>query len=326
MRPQDIVDKTVIVAPLDWGMGHATRCIPIIRQLLDQHCKVIFAGIDIQLNLIKKDFPELICEKIPGYEVRLDSQASTYRQILAQFRGMKKMARQEHIIANSLVEKYNADVVISDNRFGFYTDETYNIFITHQLRPQIPLFKKRVRNLIRSFISLFDCCWIPDNEIDPICGELTKATIPVPVFHIGFLSRFKKLEVEQDIDVLVIVSGPEPERSRFQKEMHQFFKEKDWSFKIVTPNVVVNGDFVVNPSTQELEELLNRSSMIISRGGYTTIMELLSLKKVSILIPTKGQYEQEYLSEIVQKPNMRFLSEAQVFSMLEKLDTIKNFV
>ena len=125
MRPQDISEKTVIVAPLDWGMGHVARCIPIIEQLLNQHCKVIFAGIEIQINLIRKDFPEIIFEKVPGYEVKLDSQASTYRQILAQFRGIKKMAKQENKIANHLANKYNADIIISDNRYGFFGNIHY---------------------------------------------------------------------------------------------------------------------------------------------------------------------------------------------------------
>lgn len=324
MRPQDISEKTVIVAPLDWGMGHATRCIPIIQQLLDQQCKIIFAGTDIQINLIQKDFPSITCEKIPGYEVTLDSQTSTYPQILAQLRGMKKMAKQEHNIASSLSIKYNADVVISDNRYGFYSREAYNVFITHQLNPQVPIFGKRVRRLLNSFITFFDCVWVPDNEEKPICGELTQSKLSIPIFYIGLLTRFNKQHISEDLDFLVIVSGPEPERSRFQKRMFEILKNKECSYRIVTPNIVDEENFIVNPSTQELENLINRSSMVISRGGYTTIMELLSLQKTAILIPTKGQFEQEYLSQIMKEPTIKFLSEDELQIFLNKTDSVKN--
>ena len=325
MRPQDISDKTVIIAPLDWGMGHVTRCIPIIRQLLDQHCKVVFAGIDIQIKLIKKDFPEVICEKIPGYNVTLDAQVSTYRQILSQFKGMKKMARQEQNLANQLTDKYTVDVIISDNRFGFFSDAAYNIFMTHQLNPQIPIFRKRVRRLIATFTSFFDCVWIPDDENDPLCGDLSKSKLRVPILYIGWLSRFKPVQLPIKRDILVIVSGPEPERTRFQDDIYAMLKGLDWSYKFVTPNDVKNEKFVQNPSTRELEELINSSEIVISRGGYTTIMELLSLNKTTVLIPTKGQYEQVYLSEIIDRPYFKFMNEDELYRFLVKLNTAKKF-
>ena len=178
--------------------------------------------------------------------------------------------------------------------------------------------------MISSFISFFDSVWLPDSPNDPICGELANAKQRIPVFYIGFLSRFQKQDIPEDIDVLIIVSGPEPERSRFQNEMFQIFKTKNWSYKIITPNMVMNEHFIVNPSTKELERLINRSSLIISRGGYTTIMEMISLQKKAILLPTKGQYEQEYLAEIVKKPYLRFMDEVRLKAFLNNLDEIKS--
>lgn len=307
-------------------MGHTTRCIPVIRQLLQQHCEVIFAGIEIQINLIKKDFPEIICEKIPGYEITLDSKASTYRQIIAQFRKMKKMAKQEHLMANDLVKRYNAEVVISDNRYGFYANEVCNIMITHQLNPVIPIFRKSVRNLISTYIASFDVCWIPDDREKPVCKELLDAKISIPVCFIGLLSRFRKIDLELELDVLVIVSGPEPERSRFQDEMHQFFKDQNWKYKIVTPTSVFNDSFICNPSSSEMEQWINKSSLVIAKGGYTTIMELIHLQKKAILIPTPGQFEQEYLANIIEIPYLRFMTESEMKQIMNKTTPIKNLV
>src|SRR5690606_17407938 len=133
-------------------------------------------------------------------------------------------------------------------------------------------------------------CWIPDDRDNPLCKELLDAEISIPVHYIGLLSRFNKIDLGIELDVLVIVSGPEPERSRFQNEMFDFFKDKNWKYKIVTPASVFNDNFICNPSTDQLEQLINKSEMVVAKGGYTTIMELIHLEKRAILIPTPGQF------------------------------------
>ncbi|MBD3636021.1 MAG: hypothetical protein HUJ25_01665 [Crocinitomicaceae bacterium] len=324
MRPEEIIHKTVIISPLDWGLGHAARCIPIIRQLKAQECKVIFAGVQLQIDLIHKDFPDLIVELIPGYDIELDSQSSTYWQMLVQFKSMKRRTKQEHVMANELVHKYDADIVISDNRYGFYSADALNIFITHQLNPQIPVFRKSVKRMIENYIAHFNHLWIPDNPENPICGNLLDAEIAIPVHYIGYLSRFEKREVPLAYDILVIVSGPEPERSRFQELVTDILRSEDWKYRVVTPNKSEEDWVVTNPSTEELEQLINASNLIVSRAGYTTIMEFLSLGKSAILIPTDGQYEQIYLAEHIQMPNLKFIKEQDLKEELLNSYPIKN--
>jgi UDP:flavonoid glycosyltransferase YjiC (YdhE family) len=319
VQPKDIIKQTVIVAPLDWGMGHATRCISLIRQFQGQGCDVIFAGIDLQIELIKKDFPTITTELIPGYDVMLDSTSSTYVQMLSQFKQMKRIAVSENELAEQLVEKYNADIVVSDNRFGFYAKSASNVFITHQLNPQLPVLRKRVRNLIGKYIQNFHHCWVPDDEANPICGKLLDAEIKIPMHYIGFLSRFEKSDVPKERDILAIVSGPEPERSRIQNKFFDILKESNKSFSIVTPAAVKHPQFVVNPSTNELQNLINSSSIVLSRGGYTTIMEMLKLEKRAYLIPTKGQYEQEYLADSIDHPLIDFIEEKELAAKIAAL-------
>lgn len=315
MLPDQISHQTVVIAPLDWGLGHATRCIQIIKQLFQQGNSIIFAGTIPQIQLIQKDFPDIIFEEVKGYNVQLDSNRSTYWQLLKQLRQMNRLVKDEKQIAAALVAKYDVDVIISDNRYGFFSPNTINIILTHQLNPQIPLFRKGVRKKIGAYISMFDHCWIPDVENYSICGELLNAQLSIPVQYIGHLSRFKANDAVAEFKYLAIVSGPEPERSRFLQVMKEALSKSQETYKIVSP---LGEDVVLNPSTQELENLLNSCDMVISRAGYTTIMELIGLKKKALLIPTPGQYEQEYLAKTVNIQEIKFIAETQLESELER--------
>ncbi|UKN03593.1 hypothetical protein K6119_08710 [Paracrocinitomix mangrovi] len=317
MLPGEIHDKTVIVAPLDWGMGHVTRCIPLIRQFISQNCKVVFAANHLGIELIKKDFSNIEVELIPGYEVTLDSERSTYLQMFSQFRKLANKAKREASLAQNLADKHKADIIVSDNRYGFHSTKTYNIILTHQLNPMVPYFRKTVRSKIRKYISAFDECWIPDNEKKSICGDLLNAQVDVPKSYIGWLGRFA-LSNNGVIHrkYLAIVSGPEPERSRFQKLLSEWLEKSGEVYTIVSPLANDSNNVVVNPSTQELSKLIEESEIVISRAGYTTIMEMLILNKKAILIPTNGQYEQLYLASHINDAALNFLTEKELETQL----------
>lgn len=306
MRPEDIFNKTVIIAPLDWGLGHATRCVSIIRQLLVQKNQIVFAGVQQQVEFIKKDFPTLKCEIIRGYEVNLDSTRSTYIQMISQFGKLKRVVKSEGKIAEDIAKKYQADIVISDNRYGFRASSTINILLTHQLQVPLPALKSFVNKIIRKHIESFHYCWIPDIENDSICGEMVKPALQIPKIFIGLLNRFEKGDIQIEYDYLIIVSGPEPERSRFIYQMKQLVDQTNKSVCFIAPTEIVGYNCAVNPSTKDLNELILKSNVIISRAGYTTIMEMLALEKKAILIPTKGQFEQEYLAQIISADHLDF--------------------
>lgn len=315
MLPADIYKKKVLLAPLDWGLGHATRCIPLISQLKEQENKLVFAGTQQQIKLVSTDFPDLVYEEIEGYNVRLNPLKNTYWQMLSQFRKIQRNIKNDRCLAELLAKKYKVDIIISDNRYGFQTESTFNIFLTHQLRPPVPKFSKTLSQLLKKYIEQFNVCWIPDDPVKRITAQLNEIELKIPIHFIGFLSRFKPGLDAENIKYLFIVSGTFMSRQQFTEELLKYLNGRN-DFFIVTPDEEwrERPQVVVNPDTAELNDLINRSATVISRAGYTTIMELLSLNKKAILIPTPGQYEQQFLARNIKSADIQFLTEEDFFT------------
>ncbi|MBK9190067.1 MAG: hypothetical protein IPM77_00450 [Crocinitomicaceae bacterium] len=204
-----------MISPLDWGMGHTTRCVVLIRQLISSGNTVLFAGNEAQLDFMKREFPQLEYVFLPGYNVQFNSDKSSYLQILNQLFKIKSAISKENETVKRLVEQFKIEVIISDNRYGLFTPSTKNILVTHQLAMQIPYLKSWVNSQLQKWINKFDVCWIPDNEKNPLCGELIKAELKIPKIFIGLLNRFSSAENQIRYKFIGIVSGPEPERTVF---------------------------------------------------------------------------------------------------------------
>ncbi|MEO9534060.1 MAG: glycosyltransferase [Crocinitomicaceae bacterium] len=312
MTPSEISNKTIIVAPLDWGMGHLTRCSVLIRQLLLAENKIVFAGTDFQCNWILCEFPSVNCEIIEGYKVTLDSEKSTYWQMIAQSAKMSKVMRFESQKAEELSQKYNADVIISDNRYAFRSKLTQNILLTHQLSPPVPLFRKAVTKRIQNWANEFDFCWIPDNNESPFCKDLNEVQLKIPLTYIGRLSRFNKITAAEKFDFCFIASGPSPQIEKFSEMVSNLLNHHHQKYVLVVPVDMGLPHQVVNPSTEKLNELICQSSKVIARAGYTTMMELSELNKLSILVPTPGQYEQEFLADQTNLSGFTFVQQKQL--------------
>lgn len=299
MQIEAVKDKTVVVAPLDWGMGHVTRCVPLIRQFLEQKCRVIFAGTAFQSSFIQKDFPGLICENIEGYNVSLDPSKSTYFQMLQQGLKLRKVIRREQAVAREIQKKYQAEVILSDNRYGFRSDKACNIFLTHQLSPPVPFMRAQLTNRLKKYVDQFDCCWIPDSIEHPIVSELNDVKLKIPITKIGWLCRFRKMNSPNyKYEVLFISSGPLPQRHEFERQI--LYQLNDANAAFVCPDDEVIKTAHINPSTEDLNQLINDSKWVVSRSGYTTVMEMISLQKKAYLMPTPGQYEQEWLAQHIK--------------------------
>lgn len=311
LHPDKIVSRRVLISALDWGMGHTTRCISIIRQLITQRNQVYFAGNENQRDFIKREFgDQLELLHVNGYGVTLDSKKSAYWQLLNQLPKIKKVIEEENRCVEKLVQQHQIEIVISDNRYGFFSGQTTNIFVSHQLNLQLPFLKKFVNSQLKKWIEKFDVVWIPDNEKESLCGELIAANLKIPKVFIGLLGRFKIIPADVKYDFIGIVSGPEPERTRFSKLLAAYLRKQNKNAALVgSKDIHEHIACFENPSTHELESLINASSCVISRAGYTTIMELLALKKCGILIPTPGQFEQEYLAKNIKSEFLNFVSE-----------------
>jgi hypothetical protein len=311
LHPDKIISARILIAALDWGMGHTTRCVSIIRQLITQKNEIIFAGNLDQCAFIKREFEDQVkFVHLDGYGVTLDSQKSAYWQLLNQFSKIKKAIDAENKFVQKFVKEHKIELVISDNRYGFFSAQTNNIFISHQLNLQLPFLKRFVNSQLKKWIEKFDGVWIPDDEKKSLCGDLVLVDFVTPKIFIGLLGRFRKQEIPVRFDFLGIVSGPEPERTRFSKLLADYLCKQNKRVALVGAKEIYNDiSCFENPSTQELQHLINESACVISRAGYTTIMELILLEKNAILIPTPGQFEQEYLAKNVQSEFLSFISE-----------------
>ena len=332
--------KKVLVAPLDWGLGHATRCIPIIKYLIESNAEVIIASNGPSLILLKKEFPTLTSLKLPPYNIKYYSRNMGINMIL-QFPKIVYAIISEHLILKRIIKQYNIDIIISDNRFGCFNKNIKSIFITHQLYIQMPKQLKFLGGIIRSvnhfFIRKFDECWIPDFEdkTQSLSGNLSH---PPPNFlhkYVGPLSRmnFEKTTINRRI--LVILSGPEPERTRVEKRLIKALKSTTDSIlliqgkpdklikqKEIAPNFI-SQNFMTSDT---LNQAILESEIIICRAGYTSIMDLVILGKKAILIPTPGQTEQEYLAEYFDQRGLFIKLDQKKIGwevLLEKIEYLK---
>ena len=269
-------------------------------------------------KLLQNEFPGITFLNLPGYKISYSKNKRLLPlKILIQLPKILKIIRYEHKWLYEIIDKYRFDAIISDNRYGLYTNMCTAVFITHQLKIQtnISWLDKILQQYNYSFINRFSECWIPDfkGKLN-IAGALSQPEkMPaIEAKYLGPLSRFEKNN-EQILSYkwMVVVSGPEPQRSIFEKKIFEAATKTNDSFLIVRglPGNQENNFKIPNCkiynhlNTAEMQEAMEASEFIISRCGYTTIMEILSLQKKSVLIPTPGQTEQEYLAKHLSTQN-----------------------
>ena len=299
--------NSILVAVLNWGLGHASRSIPVIQSLLSKNKDVILAGEGRSLDLLKVEFPELQRIQLPAYDISYFSE-NMFLNIGWQFPRIVKAIWKEHKQLKEIVRDYQIDGIISDNRFGCYHSKIPSVFISHQLNIQIPQ-NKWIQNWVnfcnKWVIQKFESCWIPDEPGKySIAGKLSENTNIPNSFYIGLLSRMQALESPKKYDVIAVLSGPEPQRSYLEKAIVQQLKKLSLRSLIVAGKTEVTeqmntGDITLKSymATKELNEAIASSTLVISRSGYSTLMDLALLKKPALLIPTPGQTEQLYLAE-----------------------------
>ncbi len=339
---------SVLLAPLDWGLGHATRCIPIINELIAHGAKVFIAASGPQRELLETEFPGLGFFNIPGYGIRYKKGFFLKWALIFRLPSILRQIRREHVWLEQFMSEHPVDLIISDNRYGLYHKKPVCVFITHQLfiqsgtgflksKESLPETKGNKGNLIDrkilkwnyNFISRFRECWVPDQDgIFSIAGILSHppGTAPLPMKYIGILSRFKpnKIPVEKD-SLLILLSGPEPQRTQLEQII--FAQIAGTSLKTVvvrglpaigSPPPIIDRVSIFNHlPTDKLNEIIQSSEFIIARSGYSTIMDLVKMKRNAILIPTPGQTEQEYLGHYLHGRKWMFAVLQEEF-ILEK--------
>jgi uncharacterized protein (TIGR00661 family) len=300
--------KKILICPLDWGLGHATRCIPIIEELAKMDCDVCIASNGGALSLLKDEFPALPFFEITGYHPRYPTRLF-HLSLVIQFPKFLRAIRREHREVDAIIKSRKIDVIISDNRYGCWSTHIPSIFITHQLTIQTPVFASLINFIHRKVLKNFSACWIPDIAGDQSLAGKLSANPRVKGIHIGHLSRFRLTQsAPPKYEVLAIISGPEPQRTVFEKLMRNELRKSRKRAMMVkgipfTRHKEISGDLdeISHLNAKEMNQVILESDIVISRPGYSTIMDLAKLGKTAVFIPTPGQTEQEYLGERLMK-------------------------
>ena len=325
--------KRILVAPLDWGIGHATRCIPIINALLKHDFEVILAADGRPLHLLSAEFPQLEIIRFEGYSIKYSNYLPMSISMLLQIPKLLWDIKKENNALSEIITDYNIDGVISDNRFGLFSNTIPCVFITHQLQIQSPYFINSIRKFNYIYINKYDACWVMDDKKENLAGNLSKPNIlPEKPIYIGIQSRFENQKKEKKYDFLAIVSGPEPQRTILEKGLILALKDrKEKSLIVLGKPELKNEEQIRNLTIKshlkaiDLNTAILQSHLIICRPGYSTIMDLAKLGKKAIFIPTPGQTEQEYLANYFMRKNICFTQNQKEFNLTLAIKEVQSF-
>lgn len=339
--------KRILVAPLNWGLGHATRCIPIISSLKSHGFEPIIASDGEALALLKKEFPKTEHVELPSYNITYSDKGEKFKlKLIKDSPQLIKTIKKEKKATKKIITQYNIDGIISDNRFGVRHKQIPSVFITHQLRVLSGSTTWLSTALHKQIIEKFDECWIPDQKDSPnLSGELGHVNeMRLPLRYLGPLSRFIKSNHEMRYKLMVLLSGPEPQRTMLETQLLDALEN------FTDPCLFVKGK-IENEQTKEernnltiynfltskdLQKALNSSELILCRSGYTTVMDLAKLEKHAFFIPTPGQFEQEYLAKKLMEDgiapfasqkdfHLGLLNEVQKFDGFKELNASTDF-
>lgn len=308
--------KKIIVAPLDWGIGHATRCIPLIDAILSQGHEPIIAASGAPLTMLRGRFPALRWTDFPGHSPTYSRGNSLMPALLRQSPAMMRQMFADHRFISQYANTIQADGVISDNRFGAYSNEVPSVFITHQINLLMPngfvWSQPLARAVNRHIIRKYDACWIPDYPgPDNLSGELSyPVDKSLHATNIGPLSRFS-VSLNQYDDkqapphILVMLSGPEPQRTLFENIIIKRYSLTGEKVVVLRglpghasrPSAPSNIQCLNHAGDAEMAWLITHAGHIVARAGYSTIMDLFALGRKALLVPTPGQSEQAYLAK-----------------------------
>lgn len=310
--------KNILICPLEWGLGHATRMIPLAKRLKEMNYNVIIASGEEHLSLFRSELPGFSYLTFPGFKPDYSRYFPQYISLLFKLPLLIWHIINEHQRVKRIISENNIDIIISDNRFGLWNRKIISVYVTHM--PLIP-FPRSLRflepvgvMLHRFIIKKYTYCFIPDLPGDlNLTGRLSHGLkLPDNVRFIGILSKYT--DHSSDIPRIsthdtVILSGPEPQREILKQKLISILRDN------LTPAIIFEGrpdsqevtkktgniTFYSHLPASEMKKIIESSLAIITRSGYTTIMELVSLNCTALLVPTPGQTEQEYLADYLSE-------------------------
>lgn len=306
-----------LFAVCSWGLGHATRDIPLMRGILKAKHSLTIVGRGRSLELLKGELGDR-CQYVSmsDYSSVYSEKDFSVAKFLGYFPFYIDEIVKEHIKIKKLVRKEKYERIISDSRFGVYDKKIPSYFVFHQLRfispARIKLFEMATEGFNYSFFKEnFSMFLVPDDKKNTLSGDLShnlRYFKDNKVEYLGIISDLKKREVKQDIDYFISLSGPEPQRTVLEKIILQQASSLKGKVVIALGRPEDQSNRTFNHldifgylGRKKQEEIMNRAKLVITRSGYSTLMELAALNKKALLIPTPGQTEQVYLADYHKK-------------------------
>lgn len=329
--------QRILVCPLDWGLGHATRCIPVIRSLLKKNVEVLIAADGPSFGLLQQEFPALQFIRFKGYEISYPASGSMAAKMLFSIPRLLRAIKRENEELKNIVRDHKIDIVISDNRYGCWSKQAKTVFISHQLMLKAPFGESILHRIILSYVRKFDVCWIPDHETGfNLSGDLShKYKLPPNACFVGALSRFDPIteQAGTEYEIMAIISGPEPQRGIFEGMVSEQIERMGLKALIVrgvpgekkTDSEKGNVKTVDHLDSNEMKGAILNSAIILCRSGYSSIMDLAALHKKAIFVPTPGQTEQEYLARYFMDNKIVYSQQQKQFDLQEALERSVNY-
>ena len=298
------------------------------------------------LILLQEEFPDLKFICLPGYKMTYSGDRSMNLQVFTNVPKIFYKIYKEHIQLKKLIKEHKLDAVISDNRYGLWSKKIYSVFITHQViikcPPGLKFLEPILRGIIGYFIGKYHRCWVPDvKEGENLSGDLSHKHLLPSLKFIGPLSRFTPggnltsnsdgMAHERKYDVMVTLSGPEPQRSIFEKLVLDQLKETNLKSIVVRgipgeASSSENGTTIHSHlSSKEMYEAMLSSDVILSRPGYSTIMDLATTGNKAVFVPTPGQTEQEYLAETLKERGLFYSESQEGFNLSTALASVSKY-
>jgi hypothetical protein len=293
---EHISNQRILFSPLNWGLGHVARSIPILQKLLEQGNHILVACDGDQHKVYIGYFPNLEFITREGYPFRFSANGNFALDLFRSIPKLISFAQSEVDFVEDLCQIKKIDLVVSDHRYFFRAKKTKSIFITHQITLPLPWHLKLAQVLHTKWLNKFDEIWILDNRKNQFAGKLSQGKTKINQVFLGPVSRFEKSISALKSGVLIVVSGPEPYAAQFYTDRKAKLKHGE---KIVYQGKIETLDTIREISWKELDEEIVKTKLLVSRSGYSTIMDSHFLKCETEFYPTKGQWEQEYLFDLI---------------------------
>ncbi len=330
--------KKIIIAPLSWGIGHATRCIPIINKIIELGFTPIITSDSDALCLLQNEFPTIKSYNLPSYNIKYAKNSVFFKlKLILQFFKLKKIVKQEYAEIQKIIQSENVDLLISDNRFGVRSNKIPSVYITHQVTVLSGFTTYFTTKIHQKIIKKFNALWIPDFPNNYLSGILSTSKQPIlPTTFIGNTSQFtcpKPVKLKHDL--LILLSGTEPQRTKLENKLLQEIKNYNGNI-IFVRGLLSKTEVLVNTSNtifhnflpkKQLEQIILESKIVLARSGYSTIMDLAILQKKCFFVPTPKQSEQEYLAKHLKKMGIAPFSTQKKFKIsdLKQLRDYRGF-